>query len=193
MIRPIAVSLTAALVLAACTSVPRSRGVTVDTSGGNRVVEASPIEVAVAPVVVLSGRNVPAQELRAGFHKALVDRRYSPLSLEYVDRRVVDAAYAPGSSEEQAVLSIRVESWDTGLWTTHGAITARVTAQMIAARGGEVLWSGTADRRFDFPDLREHLSTERARTQYACDQIAVEILSRLPVRVPRPGYLEGTP
>lgn len=190
MIRPISALFVSLLVLSSCQSVPRHRGVAVHSTEGGRVVEESPIEIAVAPVVNASGASLPVAALRDSFQKELIEARYSPLALDYVDRKVVDAAYTPGASNEQAALVITVETWDPSLWTTHGAITAKIVAQLIDAKGGgEVLWSATADQRFDFPGLREHLSTETARLQYACDEIAAEVLGKLPARTARPGRL----
>jgi hypothetical protein len=189
-IRPISCLAVSLLVLSSCESVPHHRGVAVHSTEGDLVVQEAPIEIAVAPVVNASGASLPAAALRDAFQKELVDRRYSPLALDYVDRKVVEAAYTPGASDEQATLVITVEKWDASLWTTHGAITAKVVAQLIdATGGGKVLWSATADQRFDFPALREHLSTETARMKFACDEIAAELLAKLPPRTARPGRL----
>jgi len=131
---------------------------------------------------------VPRAELRAAFHKGLAERRYSPLALAYVDRRIVDAAFTPGAADEQAALMITIERWDTRLWSSHGAITARMVVQLVDSRGGgEVLWNATADQRFDFPAVREHMSDEADRVRYACGQIAAELLQKLPLRTARPG------
>jgi hypothetical protein len=189
-IRPISCLAVFLLVLSSCQSVPRHRGVAVQSTEGGRVAQEDPIEVAVAPVVNASGASLPVAALRDSFQKELVDHRYSPLALDFVDRKVVEASYTPGASDEQATLVITVEKWDPALWMTHGAITARIVTQLIDAKGGgEVLWSATADQRFDFPGLREHLSTETARLQYACDEIAAELLGKLPARTARPGRL----
>lgn len=189
MIRPISCLAVSLLVLSSCQGVPEHRGSAVHTDTGS-VLQESPIEVAVAPVVNASGASLPAAALRDSFQNELVERRYSPLALDYVDRKVTEAAYTPGASDEQATLVITVEKWDSSLWTSHGAITAKVVTQLIdATGGGKVLWSATADQRFDFPGLREHLSTETARLQYACDEIAAELLGKLPPRKPRPGRL----
>ncbi|MBL8862052.1 MAG: hypothetical protein JNK02_08575 [Planctomycetes bacterium] len=177
-----------ALAPLACHSVPREPGLAVRSSDATGVLERAPIEVAVAPVVNAAGANLPAAELRAAFQRVLVERRYSPLALEYVDRRVVDAAYTPGAAEESATLQIVVESWNATLWESHSAIVARITARLVdARRPGEILWSATADQRFDFSEVREHLATEGARIRHACDRIAAEVLARLPARTARPG------
>jgi hypothetical protein len=178
----------AATLLTGCHDIPKSPGSAVHASDAQRLRSESPIEVAVAPIVNAAGTNVPTDDLRLSFQKGLVDCRYSPLALEYVDRKVVDAAYTPGAAQENATLRITVEKWDTSLWSTHGAITARITVNMIDANGsGDVLWSATADQRFDFKQVREQIATEGGRVRFACDSIAAEILARLPARQAVPG------
>jgi len=186
--RPIFALVLTAFAFAACNDIPKNRGSAVKSTDARSVQEQSPIEVAVAPVVNASGSNVPMSDLRSSFQKELVVRRYSPLALEYVDRKVVDAAYTPGASQESATLMITVERWDTSLWTSHGAITARMTASLLDARnGGAVLWSATTDQRYDFLQQNEKLTTEGARIRLACDSVAADLLARLPARTARPG------
>lgn len=188
MTRPTLALALVALAFTACTTVPKAPGSATRSTPSETILARSPIEVAVAPVVNASGAQLPASELREAFQKELVERRYTPLALEYVDRKVVDASYTPGASEESATLTITIEKWDASLWTTHSAITARITASLIDARGsGSVLWTATADQRFDFIAVREHLSTEGARIRFACDGIAAEVLARLPARTAKPG------
>jgi hypothetical protein len=175
------------LAFAACASVPRQPGLAVRSTETATVLERSPIEVAVAPVVNASGAALPAGELRTAFQKELVERRYSPLALDFVDRRIVDAAYTPGAAEESATLVITIERWDASLWSSHAAIDARLTASLVDPRSGDALWSATADQRFDFPKVLDHLATEGARVRYACDAIAAEVLAKLPARTSRPG------
>ena len=186
--RPIFALVLTAFAFAACNDIPKHRGSAVKSTDAQRVQKESPIEVAVAPIINASGANVPMNDLRSSFTKELVVRRYSPLSIEYVDRKVVDASYTPGSAQESATLRITVERWDTSLWSTHGAITARMTASLIDARSGsEVLWSATADQRYDFMQQNAQLTTESSRIRMACDEIAADLLARLPARTARPG------
>jgi len=172
--------------LVACQStapVPKGRGV--DQHGLAKLVEKSPVDVAVAPIHNVAGKDVPVRDLRACFHKGLVTRRYSPLALEYVDRNVADAGYTPGASKEQAVLQIDIERWDTSLWKTNNAITVRMQVRMLDAASGEELWSGRIDQRYDFGSTLDALPTETARIHYACDTIASEMLAALPARTPQ--------
>lgn len=173
-----------------CNSIPRTPGSAVRASDSQRLKQESPIEVAVAPIINASGSNMPTDVLRGSCTKELVEHHYSPLAQSYVDRKIVDAAYTPGAAQESATLQITVEKWDASLWSTHGAIVARIHASLIDATGGrEVLWSATADQRFDFPSMRDHVATETARIQFACDTIAKELLARLPARKAVPGRL----
>jgi hypothetical protein len=172
--------------LTACQSTaPVPHGLGVDQHGLVKLVEKNPTDVAVAPIRNSAGKDVPVRDLRACFHKGLVARRYSPLALEYVDRNVVDAGYTPGASNEQAVLDINIERWDTSLWKTHNAITARMQVRMLDAASGEELWSGRIDQRYDFGSTLDAMPTEAARIHYACDTIANELLAALPARNPK--------
>jgi hypothetical protein len=170
------------VVAAACQSTPPPTGIGVEARNVGKLAEKNPVDIAIAPVRNTAGRDVPAAELRMCFHKGLVARRYSPLALPFVDRNVVDAAYPPGSSNEQAVMEISVEKWDTALWSTHGAISTRMNVRMLDASSGEELWSGRVDQRFDFGRAVDAMPTEGLRMHHACESIAAAILEKLPAR-----------
>lgn len=188
MSRPILAFALTALVCAACNDIPKGHGSAIHASDKQRVVEEKPMEVAVAPIVNASGASIPANELRQAFQKELIVHCYTPLALEFVDRKVVDASYTPGSAQENATLVITIEKWDASLWPTHQAITARMTASLVDTKGSrESIWTATADQRFDFAKALQHLSTEGARVRHATDTIARELLARLPMRTARPG------
>jgi hypothetical protein len=174
------------LSFAAChTSAPVPHGRGVDQQGLAKLIEKNPVDIAVAPVKNQAGKDVPVAALRECFQKGLVTRRYSPLALAYVDRNVAEAGYKPGASKEQAVLEITVESWDTSSWSTRNAITARMQVRMLDADGGEELWRGRIDQRYDFGSSLEGLPTETARMHFACDTITNELLAALPARNPQ--------
>ena len=188
-----------ALVLAACRDVPRPIGEGVSSTPSTRLGEHPPIDVAVAPVANMTGTSdgsLPAGELREAFWWKLVDQRYSPLALDFVDKHVVDAAYKSGAPGEQAVLLVQVEKWDTSLWETHNVISVKLTAHLVDAADGSGaagrsgagdLWTGKVDQRFDFGSDAEKFTTEAARMTWACRQIAAAVLARLPARQPKPG------
>ena len=173
------------LCLGACqSSAPVPLGKGVETQGLAKLLEKNPVDVAVAPIQNAAGRDVPASVLRACFQQELVSRRYSPLALDFVDRNVVDASYTPGASNEQAVMLIEIERWDTSLFKTHNAISTRMQVRMLDAQSGEELWTGRVDGRYDFGSALGNLPTESARVQHACKTIAAEILEKLPARDP---------
>lgn len=180
------------LVIGACQNLPRPSHENVTSTKAPKLRENPPIEVAVAPIENGAGESVPTDELRAAFHKNLVKQRFTPLALEFVDRNVdrnaVPAAYRPGASSEQAVLLIQVDRWDTSLWSTHNAISAKISARLADASdpGSADFWSGSLDERIEFGSESTHFSTESARLAWACDQIAQRMLEALPARQAHP-------
>jgi len=172
-----------------CNQMPKRPDEFVNTPKGSTLEQKSPIEVAVAPLNDSSGNaELPRGELRSAFQTALVSRRYSPIALDLVDSKVVNAAYRPGALEEQAVLLIDVERWDTHLWSTRDVIETTIHARMVdpANPAGE-LWSGRLEKRFDFAGMREQFTTEGALRRHACQTIAAELLGAMPARQSTPG------
>lgn len=178
-------SIACAASLASCHDLPRRRGEAVATASTAKLEQQKPVDVVVAPVENGTGRkDVPLAAMREAFEKGLVRRRYSPLATEYVDRRVVDASYTPGSLHEEAVLQVTIETWDASLLETRGALIVKARARLLDARdptNGQ-LWSGAIDHRFDLDANRESFSTRAAMLQHACERIADEILAALPAR-----------
>lgn len=177
-----------ALSFAACSDIPKRKGASVDTVSPVRLDVTLPTEVVVAPILNPSANaKLPADALRESFQHALVRRRYSPLAIDYVDTQVVDAAYRPGSLQEEAVLEVTVERWDASLWEMRGSLTVKLNVRLVDARksGGSDLWSGRMDRRFDFA-IAEGAGDARVRLKHACDEIANEVLAALPARQSQP-------
>ncbi len=184
----LALACTAAL--AACNDLPRRRGEAVETVSAGKLEKRNPIDVVVAPIENITGqKDVPVAALREAFQKGLARRRYSPLALEYVDSKVVDAAYTPGSLKEEAVLQVTVETWDASLLDVRGAITIKARARLVDAENptNGQLWAGFIDHRFELEAQREKFSTQAALLRQACEQIADEVLAALPARSPGPG------
>jgi hypothetical protein len=174
-----------AATLASCNDLPRRRGTAVETASAAKLEQKSPVDIVVAPIENTTGRkDVPLATLREAFEKGLVRRRYSPLATEYVDRRVVNAAYAPGSLQEEAVLQVTIETWDTTLLESRGSLIVKARARMLDAQeptNGQ-LWGGAIDHRFDLQANKEQFSTTQAMMQYACEKVVEEILAALPAR-----------
>jgi hypothetical protein len=171
--------------LASCNDLPKRRGQAVETASTAKLDQKRPVDIVVAPVENGTGhKDVPLAAMREAFEKGLVRRRYSPLATEYVDRRVVDATYTPGSLQEEAVLQITIETWDTSLLETRGALVVKARARMLDAKdpANGQLWSGAIDHRFDLQANREHFSTRTAMLQHACEKVAEEVLAALPAR-----------
>jgi hypothetical protein len=174
----------------ACNSLPHPPGENVTTQKGNALEQHSPIEVAIAPINDSSGNTaLPRNELRSAFQGALLRRRYTPIALSLVDSKVVNAAYKPGALDEQAVLLLDVQRWDTHLWESRSVIEVTIRARVVAPDNpsGE-LWSGVLEKRCDFGEVQEQYATEAALRRYACEQIANELLEAMPARQPVPGH-----
>ncbi len=180
------------MVAASCTQLPKPPGGEVRSSGSALMDQRSPLEVVVAPVegANAAGGNgaVPTEDLRAGFQQALIARRYSPIALRYVDKKVVEASYSAGALSEQAVFQTKVTRFDTALFDTNGAIHVALTVKMVDAADGTVLWTGSVDRRYDFSANKDQYATSSARMRAACEYITAEVLEALPARNPMPGY-----
>jgi len=179
------VVLAGALVSSACNELPRRRGESVQAVSSGKLDEKNPVDIVVAPVENATGsKSVPLAALREAFQDGLLRRHYSPLALDYVDRKVVDATYQPGALQEEAVLQVKVETWDTSLLDSRGALKVKVHARLIDAesQGAVQLWSGFIDHRFDLDGARERFSTRQALLEYASEQIASEVLAALPAR-----------
>ena len=184
------VSAACIVVVTGCNQLPPQRGEHVQSVSSDKLEQKNPVEVVVAPVQNATGDDtVPIVALREAFQAGLVRRRYSPLALEYVDRKVVDATYTPGSLQESAVLLVEIESWDTSHFETRAALLVKARARLVDAENpanGE-LWSGTIDHRFDLEGEREKYTSRDAFVRYACGCVADELLAALPARSAGPG------
>lgn len=178
------------VVSASCNQLPPERGEHVQTVSSDKLDKRNPIEVVVAPVANATGDDtVPIVMLREAFQAGLVRRRYSPLALEYVDKKVVDATYTPGSLQESAVLQIEIQGWDTSLLEARAAISVKARARLVDAEdpAKAELWSGFIDHRFDFEADRDKYPAREVFQRYICTRIADELLAALPAREAAPG------
>jgi hypothetical protein len=150
----------------------------------------SPADIVIAPVQDLSlGAVAPREELRQAFQQGLVSRRYSPLALDYVDAKLVDAAFVAGSLREEAVLEIQVLAWDMSLWDLHSAVSVEVRARLVnsAAAEGEPLWGANFTKRLNLSSERHTSPTQALVMGRAAQMVAAELLAVLPARNPVPG------
>jgi len=171
---------------AACHTLPEPPGFYVDVIHKGTLEEVQPVDVVVLPIVDDSGLGeVPAKELREAFYTTLPRRRYTPISLDYVDRRVVEASYGPGMLQEDAALKVVVREWDLSRWESQNRLTVEVEAWMLG-QGGEELWGGRLHKTFDLRQERERHETSYQAFRLACQLIAEDLLEVMPARSPKP-------
>ncbi|MCI0548793.1 MAG: hypothetical protein L0027_16105 [Candidatus Rokubacteria bacterium] len=169
------------LLFAACqaeTHVPQHM---TDQLPGRGLAVAQPADVAVAPVRDTSGAAVPLDAMRQALYEGLVDRLYSPVSLEYVDRQWTDASFGGGGAAE-AVLEVTVTKWDTTHVPQRGVGLARGEARLIDAKtpDGAPLRAVGVTRRLDLGGPLPAAGWE----ERAAGLLALELLAELPERDP---------
>lgn len=199
-------ALLALLALASCRSLPDPKGREVQVLYAGTLEAVAPADVVVAPVENRSETSdVPTRELREAFYRGLVKRRYSPIALARVDEvtltaeagpegdetgevGVTEAAYAPGTLEEDAVLQLIVKRWDTRLYDTQGIVDVEIEAWMLDGRRptGPELWGGRLEKRVSAGGRSLEAGELSARESIA-RQIAEELLGALPPRPVAPG------
>lgn len=151
--------------------------------------EVQPNDVVVPPLLNTAGEpQVPEGVLREAFVRNLAKRRYAPLALEYVDRQVIEAAYAPGSLGEQAVLQVEVRRWDMSRFTSHAVIEVEIEAWMLDAGqpGRAELWGGRTVRSLDLSVDTARFASTRLLFESVCDELAADLLEAMPARAAQP-------
>ncbi|MCP5023426.1 MAG: hypothetical protein GY930_16860 [bacterium] len=195
-IRFVPLALIASLGLLACQQLPKQMGKGVTVSSGSSLEAHNPSDVVVAPVILGSEEMVvPARSLRESVARALVKRRYAPLSLDFVDEAgmmssdgVTEASYRAGTLNEEVVCQVIVHSWKQNLWDSRRALVMDVEVQMIdpANPMGQPLWSGRLDGRMDFASQEPEYASEGTFFRAALDQLAAEIMSVMPAHRTQP-------
>lgn len=175
--------------LAACQELPRHPGDKVQILEQGGLTALNPADIAVAPVeFAAEGIDAPERMLREVVAEALVKRRYSPLALDFVDSRVIDASYRYGTVGEEAVCQIVVHEWDERLWSTGRVLRVDVELRMIDPRDptGRALWSARYPGQIDATPQESHI-TESAMYRWAVAEVAAELAGALPARRAEPG------
>lgn len=149
---------------------------------------ANPLDVAVLAIENKTGREgLPTAELREKIHAGLVERHYSPLSLDYVDRKATEASYRPGASNENAILKFVLTRWDDALWRTHSQLTIEGEIWLLDAENpstAQALWGGKVERRMDMARERQVLAGEGALMTRTLTDFTEAVLASLPARNP---------
>ena len=148
--------------------------------------EVNPTDFVVLPVENATGRDVPVDELRVGFHAGLVRLRYSPLALDYVDaNRPVEASYAPGQLSEEAALKVVITGWDDSRWATHSRLIIDAEVHVLDGVTGASIWGGHVTRRVDVVKDLPRSALNRTLLSRALDEFVGDVLASLPPRDPR--------
>lgn len=194
--RFVPLALIAGLGLMACQQLPKQMGQGVTVSPSSTLEARNPSDVVVAPVILAKeGMNVPSRSMRESISRALVKRRYAPLSLDFVDEAGMlssngptEASYRAGTLNEEVVCQITVHSWKQNLWDSRRALVVDVEIQMIDPSNpmGEPLWTGRLDGRMDFASQEANFASEGTFFRAALDQLAAEIMSVMPAHVTQP-------
>ena len=148
--------------------------------------QVQPADVAVAPVADLTGKGAPVDSLRSACYAGLVDRLYSPVRLEYVDKTWTDAAFGSGGAAE-AVLAIDLTKWDTTHVLARGIVIARAEARLLDVRDpeGTPLWAVGITRRLDLGQPNPPEGWPDRAAQLLADEILTQLPERDPVRAHR--------
>lgn len=148
----------------------------------------NPLDVAVLVVDNQTGREgLPTAEMRELLHQGLVERHYSPLALEYVDRKTTEANYRPGASNENAVLRFVLKGWDDSLWKTHSRLVISGELWLLDAENpstSQALWGGQVERTMDMARERKVIATESALMTRTLTDFTEAVLASLPARNP---------
>ena len=193
-----------ALALTSCRSLPEVPGTSVRvlySEGGMNT--KNPVDIVVAPVSDETGTSMaPCDMLRVAFADALVRRRYSPLSLDYVSSALegqataaveagtpVPASYSAGTLGEDAVLRVSVKMWDMSAWKSERMIGVTVDAWMIDSVDplSKELWGARYEKTLDMALMKNTYPTESVLMNYCCEVIAAELMDCMPARTLRPG------
>lgn len=172
-----------------CQELPKQRGRQVAVLVEGDLERLNPADVVVAPLELAEeGMVVPQLTLRRAIQEALVRRHYSPLGLDFVDSRVIEANYTMGSLGEEAVCLLVVHDWDERYWETGRILEVDLEMRLLdpALGSGPPLWAARFEGRVDVTGEQGRM-TEPALYRYAVDEVARELASRLPVRQTVPG------
>lgn len=150
--------------------------------------QVNPLDVVVLPIQNDTGRaNLPLADLRKAFHAGLIRQRYSPLALEYVDAKTVEAAYAPGAMNEQAILQVILQKWDDSQVRTMSRLQIQGEIYLLDAKNPDPrqpLWGGKVDRTVNLASNVASISSGKAFNDLVVKTFAEDVLASLPARNP---------
>lgn len=150
--------------------------------------ESAPADVWVAPVIdATTEREAPSAALRDELYRGLVGRLYSPLALDFGDVALVEAGDgAWGPDAAQGVLLVEIERWDTAQLEARGTIDAAAKVRLVDLRAEPPVqvFGRRIGRRLELESSLLEQATPAELGAYAARNLAAELLSALPRRVP---------
>jgi hypothetical protein len=177
-----------AVLAGGCKSSHLPRGADNENLVVGRLKQVNPTDVAVLPVGNSTGKEgLPLEVMRRQFQDVLADLRYSPLALDYVDSRVVEASFAPGALKEDAILQVQVTRWDDSTWGLNSRLTIEADVYLLDAQQPDVvsaLWGGHVTRRLDMANERTITATSGELMERTMETFARDVLASLPSRNP---------
>lgn len=183
-----ALALTVPVFVGACASTHGAAGVDNPGVKTGRLASVNPLDVVVLTPDNLTGRSdLPLEALRTELQAGLIERRYSPLAFEYIDRTAIEASYRPGTLGEQAVFQVVITGWDDSLWRSHARLIVDADVYLLDAAAPEresALWGGHVTRRIDLATQRSVTMHMDLLLQRAVADLTDGILSSLPARNP---------
>ncbi len=168
----------------------------IDLKATHLLPKENPSDIAVLPVMVAEGAGKvgnTAEDLREAFYKELINRRYSPLDLRYVDKvrkekglvSVMDVNSLAGAFGEDALLFITVTFWDERHFYVERRIVCALKIQLVSSKSKAEIWGGTMDVSLKLPG---HGMIETGEEEFyrrkAAFLAAKRALSTLPLRRP---------
>lgn len=153
-----------------------------------RLAAVNPLDVVVLKPENHTGRtDLPIDLLRTELQAELVSLRYSPLSLDFVDKTAVPASYRPGELGEQGVLQTFITGWDDTHWGTHARLIIDADIYLLDAAAPQTdraLWGGHVTRTLEMGAARNTTATPEALMHQAVARFVDETLASLPARNP---------
>ena len=173
---------------AACESTKAPRGLDNPNLIVGSLNQVNPLDIVVLPIVNSTGRDgLPLAQLRQSFQAGLVRQKYSPLSLDYVDAHVVEAAYKPGELKEQAILQLSINGWDDSQWQSLSRLHIEAEINLLDSQKADPrqpLWGGKVDRYIDLSREMPGIPNATVAMNMAIERFTQDVLSSLPPRNP---------
>jgi hypothetical protein len=179
-----------AVLVSACAAPIRPRGIDTEGLVVGRLKSVNPLEVVVPRIENKTGKpDLPLSVMRDDFQKGLIALRYSPLSLDFVDRNVslAEASYSPGALGEQATLKVVLTNWDNSRWSSHATLVVDADVYLLDAKDPDpahALWGGHTTRTVDLSRQRQQFISDEAMLRRAVELTVDGILVALPSRDP---------